>query len=583
MAELVIIAEIHLIRSGWLLAFIPVLLILWLLWSQDSVARQLSGIVSPHLLQHLLVRPQGRSRIRPIHLLGVGMVLMVIALAGPAWQREPLPFSEDEAPLVLALDLSESMDSEDIKPSRLERAKQKARDLLDLRPGARTGLLVYAGSAHMVLPLTEDPNVFETYLDALSTSIMPTSGKDVSKALSVAQQMLAKETAAGSILFLTDGMDAHALPNFIEHSHDSNHALAVLTMNPYQDESAENQEAASLKTLTKQAGVRVTNLTIDDTDVHRINARIHSHMKQVQDQDNNQRWKDVGYWLILPIVILAAVWFRRGWSIQWVAVAVLLTLFCQPNTACAGELRFINLWLSPDQQGRYYFDRGNYLEAAERFEDPLWKGTAYYAADQFDEAISQFTRINTAQGLFNLGNAQAHKEDYPAAIAAYQKALSLKKDYPEAQFNLEYVLLLIPKKKPDDQEEGPPGDPSLDPDEIKFDEKGKQGKEGEIDQAQLTDEQIADLWMRRIQTSPAQFLKLKFSYQMQADKVGKRTEKSKEKNDSGISHKDTTSDGFPSKGKQTKNLGQDEILHKSQNDEKAVSRQPEYGVPVANG
>jgi Ca-activated chloride channel family protein len=83
MAELVIIAEIHLIRPGWLLAFIPVLLIFWLLWSQDSVARQLSGIVSPHLLQHLLVRPQGRSRIRPIHLLGVGMVLMVIAAFSP--------------------------------------------------------------------------------------------------------------------------------------------------------------------------------------------------------------------------------------------------------------------------------------------------------------------------------------------------------------------------------------------------------------------------------------------------------------------------------------------------------------------
>lgn len=101
--------------------------------------------------------------------------------------------------------------------------------------------------------------------------------------------------------------------------------------------------------------------------------------------------------------------------------------------------------------------------------------------------------------------------------------------------------------------------------------------------ARTTDEQIADLWMRRIQTSPAQFLKLKFSYQMQAGKVEKRTEKSKEKNDSAVSRKDSTSDGFPSKGKQTKNLGQDEILHKSQNDEKAVSRQPEYGIPVASG
>ena len=259
--------------------------------------------------------------------------------------------------------------------------------------------------------------------------------------------------------------------------------------------------------------MRTTVLTVDDNDVRRVNAGIQSHMSYVQDQDNNQRWQDSGYWLILPIVALACVWFRRGWSIRWAAVAVLLIMFHQPNTVCAGEFRFVNLWLTPNQQGHHYFDRGDYLKAAERFEDPLWKGTAYYAAEKFDEAIVQFERLSTAQGFYNLGNAYAHKGDYPAAINAYKEALSLKKDYPEARFNLEYIQLLIPK--PEEQEEGPPGDPSFDPDEIKFDEKGKKGKEGEIEQAQLTDEQVAELWMRRIQTSPAQFLKLKFSYQSQ--------------------------------------------------------------------
>lgn len=519
MTEWVIIAQIHLIRPGWLLAFIPALLILWLLWSQDSVARQLSRIVSPHLLQHLLIRPQGRARIRPIYLLGVGVILMVVALAGPAWQREPLPFAEDEAPLVLVMGLAESMDSKDVKPSRLERAKQKGRDLLALRPGARTGLVAYAGSAHMVLPLTDDLNILETYLDALETSIMPVAGNDTSKALLLAQQMLTSETVAGSILLMTDGVEAQAVPDFVEHSRESKHALVVLALNPYADKSEENPETVSFKTLAKQGGIHVTTLTVDDTDVHRINARIQSHMKLVQDQNNNQRWQDVGYWLILPIVIIAAVWFRRGWSIQWVAAAVLLTVFCQPNTASASGFRFMNLWLTPDQQGRYHFDRANYMEAAERFEDPLWKGTACYAAGKFDEAIIQFTRVKTAEGFFNLGNAQSHKGDYPAALTAYEKALSLKKDYQEARFNLEYIQLLIPK--PEEQEEGPPGDPSFEPDEIKFDEKGKKGKEGEIEQAQLSDEQVAELWMRRIQTSPAQFLKLKFSYQLQIQSTEK--------------------------------------------------------------
>lgn len=513
MTELTILAKIHLIRPLWLLALIPAFFIIWLLWRQDSVNRRLSGIISSHLLEHMLVSPQGRSRIRPIHLLGIFLTLMVAALTGPAWNREPLPFTEDEAPLVLALDLSESMDSEDIKPSRLERAKQKIHDLLVLRAGARTGLTAYAGSAHTVLPLTDDPNVLETYLDSLSTSIMPTPGKDATKALRLAHEMLVKETTAGTILFITDGIETQFVPDFVEHSSTSKHALAALIVSPYTSESDEISGTASLKALSRQANIRTTVLTVDDTDVRRVNAGIQSHMRHIQDQDNNHRWQDAGYWLILPIVALACVWFRRGWSIRWAAVGVLLTMFYQPNTACADEFRFVNLWLTPNQQGRYYFDRGDYLKAAERFEDPLWKGTAYYAAEKFDQAIIQFERLSTAQGFYNLGNAYAHKEDYPAALIAYEKALSLKKDYPEARFNLEYIQLLIPK--PEEQKEGPPGDPTFDPDEIKFDEKGKKGKKGEIEQTQLTDEQVAELWMRRIQTSPAQFLKLKFSYQIQ--------------------------------------------------------------------
>ncbi len=514
-----ILAQIHLIRPWWLIALIPAIFIIWLLWRQDSVSRRLSVIISSHLLQHLLVRPQGRSRIRPIHLLGIVLVLMIAALAGPAWHREPLPFTEDEAPLILALDLSESMDSDDIKPSRLERAKQKTRDLLVLRAGARTGMIAYAGSAHTVLPLTDDPNVLETYLDALSTSIMPVPGKDASKALRLAHEMLVTETAAGTILFITDGIETQHVPDFVERSSTSKHALSALIMSPYVGESDESSDTASLKALSKQANMRTIILTVDDTDVRRVNAGIQSHMRHVQDQDNNQRWQDAGYWFILPIVVLACVWFRRGWSIRWAAAAVLLIILYQPNRVCAGDFRFVNLWLTPNQQGRHYFDRGDYLKAAERFVDPLWKGTAYYAAGKFDEAIVQFERLSTAQGFYNSGNAYAHKGDYPAALIAYEKALSLKKDYPEARFNLEYITLLIPK--PEEQEEGPPGDPSFDPDEIKFDEKGKKGKEGEIEQAQLTDEQVAELWMRRIQTSPAQFLKLKFSYQSQIQSTQK--------------------------------------------------------------
>ena len=98
-------------------------------------------------------------------------------MAGPSWERRSSPFTEDEAALVIALDVSGSMDQEDVQPSRLERAKQKIHDLLKSRGGARTGLIVFAGTAHTVIPLSNDPEIIRNFLDAIETAIMPRPGK----------------------------------------------------------------------------------------------------------------------------------------------------------------------------------------------------------------------------------------------------------------------------------------------------------------------------------------------------------------------------------------------------------------------
>lgn len=294
-------SNFHFIRPLWLLALIPLVLVVWRLWRQQSAAGQFQGIIAPHLLEHLVVRPQDRLRLQPYHLLAVVGILMVVAVAGPTWKREPLPFTEDQAPLVIALDLSESMNTQDVGPSRLVRAQQKMRDLLALRSGARTGLLAYAGSAHMVLPLTDDPQILETYLESLSTDLMPVPGKDPAQALERARQMLAQETVAGTVLFMTDGIGEAYAEAFKTFAEDSPHAVLGLAMSP----GAGAQPAA----------IRWTLLTADDADIRRLNARIQSHMQAVQDEDSNQRWQDAGYWFAWPVAGLALVWFRRGWAV----------------------------------------------------------------------------------------------------------------------------------------------------------------------------------------------------------------------------------------------------------------------------
>ena len=170
----------HFLRPQWLLVLVPTLGF-YIVVRRSSPEHQLRRVIAPHLLQHLKVSGGSGLIFRPLHLITMLLALGALALAGPTWERERSPFAEDTAPLVIALDLSLTMNAIDVQPSRLERSKQKIRDLLAIREGARTALLAYAGTAHTVLPLSDDASIFETFLSALQTNVMPVEGSDTGR------------------------------------------------------------------------------------------------------------------------------------------------------------------------------------------------------------------------------------------------------------------------------------------------------------------------------------------------------------------------------------------------------------------
>ncbi len=96
--------------------------------------RRLRSNIAKHLLPHLLITPQDQQRLRPVHLVCALLMLGAIATAGPTWEQDRPPFLENRAPLIIAIDLSPSMDANDVPPSRLEAAKHKLHDLITLEP-----------------------------------------------------------------------------------------------------------------------------------------------------------------------------------------------------------------------------------------------------------------------------------------------------------------------------------------------------------------------------------------------------------------------------------------------------------------
>jgi Ca-activated chloride channel family protein len=527
-------AEFHFLRPLWLWLFVPAALVVWLFHRRDDPERPWRGIVAPHLLPHLLVGRGGRFRLRPAHRVAAFLIVATLAVAGPTWQREPPPFVQDKAPLVVALDLSRTMDAIDVSPSRLARGQQKIRDLLALREGARTALLAYAGSAHVVLPLTEDRRILETYLEALATGLMPKPGKDAPRALAAAEELLAKEPVAGTILFVTDGISKAQVPAFVAQKAKSRTQIAVLGVGtseggPLRDGKGFLTEGGrrvvatldreGLLALARDAGAFVATATLDDKDVARIQRGVQSHMETAVQNDPGARYRDFGWYLTPALALLGALWFRRGFSLRW--ASLLLVGVLSPSSARAGERRAIDLLATPDQQGRYFFEKGDYKTAAERFRDPLWKGAACYRAADYACAVDAYARVDSPEAWYNLGNAYAKTGELKLAVAAYDKALAGRPGWPEATANRDLVQSLIPKPKKDDDEEEA-ADPNQKPDEVKFDEKGKKGKLGKVEREQLSDEEIARMWLRGVQTSPAGFLRMKFA--AQADEALKNGE-----------------------------------------------------------
>jgi len=328
------LSNFHFLRPMCFWALIPVLGLWLLLLLEQSKSYRWRTVIAPHLLQHLVRHPRRRPWMRPTWIALPALVLCILSLAGPAWERQNTPFVQDEAPLVLVLDLSQSMDAIDVQPTRLLRGGQKIRDLLALRPGARTGLIAYAGSSHLVLPLTDDPKVIEMYLVSLETGLMPVAGKDPGKALKLAEEMLAKETAAGTILFVTDGIAEKYVPAFTEHKKASHHQVLVLAVGTSKGGPVRSGkdgyltdvrgqrvirtlDRAGLEALERQAGTYVVGATLDDRDLQKLIRQVNTHLRSVQAVDERVPWEDYGYYLAFSVLPLSLIWFRKGWTVRW--------------------------------------------------------------------------------------------------------------------------------------------------------------------------------------------------------------------------------------------------------------------------
>ena len=544
--------EFHFLRPLWLLAFPIVLLLVWLCFRRQFGNGSWTAVIADHLLPHVVRNSPSSHRFRrTIQVASVAAAsLACMALAGPTWDRLPAPTIRSAEALVIALDLSRSMDAADLAPSRLGRAKLKLLDLLERRPNGQTALIVFSAHAFTVTPLTDDTDTISALLGSLSSDIMPSRGSYPEAALRKASALLDQAgVPRGDILLVTDSEVTDPMRQVVADLVAQGHRLSVLGVGTrsggpipkdaggFLTDRAGNVVVTRLREselaqLARNGGGRYASLTVDSTDIERLLQGVSTTGSAAPDElpFETTLWKDRGPYLVLLLLPLALLAFRRG------LVVGTCLIFLLPDLSHAGF--WDDLWMNRDQQGREAMTKGEHAVAAELFEDSRWRAAAHYRSGDYRASAQSLQDLATSTDFYNRGNALARSGDFPGAIAAYDQALALDPDHEDAIFNRELLLENMP---PQQQQGGGQGDNSDDNSEQQQQSQQQQQQNGEQQQSsqggaeqgeeegqqsqptasdtesleEWASEQAADQWLRRIPDDPGGLLRRKFRYQYQ--------------------------------------------------------------------
>ncbi len=519
------------------------------------------AVCDPHLLRWLSVsQAGGRTRGGGRWLAGTAVLISILALAGPSWQKLPdSSFSARDA-RVIVLDLSRSMLAQDLRPNRLKRARFRLADLLEMTKEGQVGLVSYAGDAYVVSPLTSDTNTIANLLPALQPDIVPVAGSRADLALEMAAALLGSAGLSyGEILLVTDSANSSDAARARDLRNDGivTSVLAVGTVDGapipsgagfVSDRSGNvviaRLDRASLQAVAEAGGGRYMELGAgaagtslwlehDGTEFARREGAL------------AERWQDAGPWLVLLLLPLALLGFRRG--LLFILPLVLLPGLFWPPAASAGW--WDDIWQTRDQQAYRALQGDDAEKAAALAVDPALSGQARYRSGEHVNAVEAWSHLDAADAHYNRGNALAHLGEYDAAIKAYDEALAIEQDMDDALNNR--ALLEQMKQQQERQSEGEDGESGESEPSDEHNEgdstqqsEGEEGEEGEqtgepageqqesergeeeageekgepVDYSEAwseEDAQAMEQWLRRIPDDPGGLLRRKFRNQHQ--------------------------------------------------------------------
>ena len=491
--------ELTFLRPWWFLALLPAGWLLWQVWQRKVQDSGWKAWIDPAFQPYLLSTQSSSQASLPIGFLGLGIVWLaaIIALSGPSWKQQPITAQATQTGSVILLDLSLSMYADDLQPNRLTRVQFKLTDLLRQHPEMRVGMVGYSASAHVITPISDDNSTLLNLLPHLNPLIMPSYGANAVAGFDKAVELFeGANITQRHLIWVTDDVEPSEITPIQQRLSQQNIQLSVLAVGTPQGGAIMIPDFGLLKDqddrlvqaqvpvqrlaqLARDSGGQFSRMQLDDSDLSSLLPPFAgASEREQQDEKHLFQALDYGVYLLWLLVPLAAFAARRGWlmslaSLTSLTLIVLLPSALLPQTAWAQaelqqqaqqeqadkpEIRFSDRWremfLTGNQRGYQAWQQKDYLAAEREFSDPSWRGSSLYRQGRYEEAVNAFTRDGSAQGHYNRGNALARSNQLEDARKAYQTALELQPDFPQAQHNLEVIEELLALQQQAEGQEG---------------------------------------------------------------------------------------------------------------------------------
>ena len=415
------LVKFHFLRPWWLgLLLVPLFFYARFLRGKNNKSSW-EKVCDRRLLDFLLIKGSSLQRKIMSHFALVGMVVAIIAAAGPSWEKIEIPSLEPENPVMILLNLSSDMKGTDLQPNRLFRAKYKIQDFVKMLKGAQIGLEVYSREPFVISPLTEDGEIILNLLPAINLDIMPSNGDRLDRALDLAVEKFKNAGfIQGEIVVFTPdvGQNFDLALAAAQRAKAQNYRVNVI--------ATAVEPSEKLQLIAQRGGGDYWNLATSDQQLASLAEKISHNKGELKESKNWQSvWLDYGYYFLILPMLCCLYFFRKG------ILVLFLVLGAFPAQA--------GFFTNDNQDGLKYFNNGDYQKAGETFADSKWKGSSWYRTGNYEQAYLEFAKNNDTTSLYNQGNAFAKSGKIEEAIQKYEEVLKQDPKHEDARFNLEYL------------------------------------------------------------------------------------------------------------------------------------------------